>query len=108
MDRTQAIQALRDAADFLEANPDAPLPSVREFNVYTYSQRAFLDAARRLGAPADTVDHRNGYVTAQRRHGNAVFVVNVYERQFSTTPAVDLDAIRDALTEDALATGVGV
>lgn len=95
--RLHAIAALRDAADFLDANPDfpAPLATLSLTVDYVSTREQFIAVARRIGA-TDVVG--DDYIHAVRYVGGARFVVGIAAHKLAGTPAVDLDAVREQIT----------
>lgn len=96
--RTSTVQALRDAADFLEAHPDVPEPwGGQEVAWFPGDRAEFINLGRRIGATE--VVETTGLVRANRQYGAVRLSVCITKERIATSPSVDLDGLRNELTE---------
>jgi hypothetical protein len=98
-ERKALIDGLREFAQFLEDNPEAPMPTATaggRYNVFLPSRAAFVAAAKAVGGKLDKKDYPE-LMVLRRQFGPIEYDLNVKREQVCervlvgtrTVPAVD-------------------
>jgi hypothetical protein len=76
--RHEVITRLREFADFLEANPEAPVPYAENirFDIFAYTKEEFVKYAKSVGGKLDKKSY-DGYMTLRRMFGKIQYDINV-------------------------------
>jgi hypothetical protein len=77
--RHEVITRLREFADFLEANPEAPAPyadNIR-FDVFALSKEEFVKYAKNIGGKLTKVHDYSSVMTLRRHFGKLQYDINV-------------------------------
>lgn len=99
--RAKSIQSIRDFADFLEANPEAPLPQGGYF-IQHYPDAAEFDAAAVAMGDAKVEPSGNGFEVATRRFGPVTYKIQTDGRKDQRERLLAAREARVAAAETAL------
>ena len=81
--RHEVITRLREFADFLEANPEAPAPwaDCIRFDVFALSKQEFVRYAKVIGGHLQKVPGYSGVMVLRRLFGKIQYDINVAREQ---------------------------
>jgi hypothetical protein len=81
--RHEVITRLREFADFLEANPDAPVPYAENirFDIFALNKEEFVKYAKAIGGKLIKNHDYSGVMVLRRQFGKIQYDINVAREQ---------------------------